>query len=709
MSVQLQGALDVARRLRDEGGSPIPLTASKKPPARFKWEPFQGRRATDAELERWFGNGNPNGYLVGLVTGAISSVVVLDGDNRDGDRPRRGPYELQQRGVFESPVNFRWTPHGVHVYYEHPGYPVPISEGERGWLGIWGVDVRGDGGYVVYFGPGYRPGLDGARAQLPEWARPQTNGHKAATPGTTDEPWITELMLGVSYGERDRACTRLAGYFLGKGMAPDIVESVLVPWAGRCEQPLGEPFGASDVHKVVESIAKAEQAKGKQPGVRELNLPAEFWGERPALAQIRDAAWSRQRSPDAVFHCVLSRVAATVPHQLRLPPIVGSAQPLCYFAVLMGAPGSGKSTTNTIAAEVVPVPVYDVRPGSGEGLVEAYLDFVDEDTGKDKTKRVKRQVRNNAHIYVDEGAVLAAFSMRSGNTTLATMRSMWSGESVGQDNARDETKRRLPKGSYTLGMVVALQEELAEPLLSDAPAGTPQRFGWARTTDPSIPEPGSQPEWPGALGWTSPELGQSQMFVERAIPPGDQMMGVDEAVQREIKQTDYARATGQVQADTLDAHAGLVRLRIAALLALLDGGRLDVDADDWRLAGVVLSASDRVRAHAQAAVAVAQEAHSRHRGERRGIEDAAAETAREKRRTVERAEWIGNCVWAEPDRWTRRDLRNQVRSDRRGEYDEGLAHAVAEGWVVEVSEPGTSDDPKRALRPGRTKPPRGRK
>jgi hypothetical protein len=252
---ELDQALDVARALRDEGGSPIPLTTSKRPPAGFEWAPFQSRTATDAELDSWFGNGNPNGYLVGLVTGAISGVVVVDGDNRDGPKPQRGAYELQQRGAFEPPVHFRWTPHGVHVYYEHPGYEVPNSVGERGWLGIRGVDVRGDGGYVVYFGPGYSPGLNGDRSPLPEWARPNGHGHETTT--RTDEPWVTKLMRGVAQGERDDACTQLAGYYLGKGVPADIVESILVPWGQRCNPT----FPRSDILKVIGSIDKAERAK----------------------------------------------------------------------------------------------------------------------------------------------------------------------------------------------------------------------------------------------------------------------------------------------------------------------------------------------------------------------------------------------------------------------------------------------------------------
>ncbi len=46
--------------------------------------------------------------------------------------------------------------------------------------------------------------------------------------------------------------------------------------------------------------------------------------------------------------------------------------------------------------------------------------------------------------------------------------------------------------------------------------------------------------------------------------------------------------------DELDAHRDLLRLRVAGLLALLDGRR-NIGDDDWRLAGIILAASDTNR------------------------------------------------------------------------------------------------------------------
>ena len=43
------------------------------------WKAFQTTRPTDADLVTWFGNGNHRN--IGIPTGAISNVVVMDCDS----------------------------------------------------------------------------------------------------------------------------------------------------------------------------------------------------------------------------------------------------------------------------------------------------------------------------------------------------------------------------------------------------------------------------------------------------------------------------------------------------------------------------------------------------------------------------------------------------------------------------------------------------
>jgi hypothetical protein len=79
---------------------------------------------------------------VGIRTGAASRLIVLDIDGRAGGQSLR---ELvAAHGTFGA----RWARTGGggwHAYLAHPGIAVPNSAGRLGD----GLDVRGDGGYVV--------------------------------------------------------------------------------------------------------------------------------------------------------------------------------------------------------------------------------------------------------------------------------------------------------------------------------------------------------------------------------------------------------------------------------------------------------------------------------------------------------------------------------------------------------------------------------
>lgn len=58
-----------------------------KHPALSSWKEFQNRRATEDEVRSWF-TGHPE-LNVGIVTGKISGVVVLDVDGEAGHQALR--------------------------------------------------------------------------------------------------------------------------------------------------------------------------------------------------------------------------------------------------------------------------------------------------------------------------------------------------------------------------------------------------------------------------------------------------------------------------------------------------------------------------------------------------------------------------------------------------------------------------------------------
>lgn len=117
------------------GFVPVPSRRRTKHPA-VQWTEFQERKPTTDEIAAWeaaYANQN-----CGVVTGAISGLVVLDADSDDARA------WCEEQGIPDTPCV--QTRRGVHWYFRHPGTRVPTKARIHDTLGI---DIRGDGGFVV--------------------------------------------------------------------------------------------------------------------------------------------------------------------------------------------------------------------------------------------------------------------------------------------------------------------------------------------------------------------------------------------------------------------------------------------------------------------------------------------------------------------------------------------------------------------------------
>jgi hypothetical protein len=127
--------------LMARGWSIFPLNPRSKRPA-VKWEPFQHRPATLDEIETWF---TKPGYNVGIVTGRISRIFVIDLDSAAAvawAEEHLPPCDLKVR-----------TAKGVHHYYPYSGDRPMRNKCRVKFQGEQlDLDIRADGGYVV--GPG---------------------------------------------------------------------------------------------------------------------------------------------------------------------------------------------------------------------------------------------------------------------------------------------------------------------------------------------------------------------------------------------------------------------------------------------------------------------------------------------------------------------------------------------------------------------------
>ena len=74
------------------------------------------------------------------MTGAISGLVVVD---VDGDEGWCSLQSLALDSAVSTPV--AKTGRGAHMYYKHPGHRIGNSAGKI----KPGIDIRGDGGYII--------------------------------------------------------------------------------------------------------------------------------------------------------------------------------------------------------------------------------------------------------------------------------------------------------------------------------------------------------------------------------------------------------------------------------------------------------------------------------------------------------------------------------------------------------------------------------
>lgn len=85
--------------------------------------------------------------LIGLRTGAPSGIIVIDFDlHSTAKNGWLSAQKLQDKGWAPRTVSAMTGGGGLHLYYSHPGVPIPNDN--RGKLGP-GADVKGEGGFVV--------------------------------------------------------------------------------------------------------------------------------------------------------------------------------------------------------------------------------------------------------------------------------------------------------------------------------------------------------------------------------------------------------------------------------------------------------------------------------------------------------------------------------------------------------------------------------
>lgn len=200
---------------------------------------------------------------VAVVTGAISGIVVIDVD------PRHGGDE-SVRDLEITPTTTALTGGGgCHYIYQHPGSTIP-----NGANLLPGIDVRGDGGYIIappsvhssgrqYEWEGsYEPWVT-APVPLPEELLKQLQAWHPSFGDGTETPqfsWEEAEKQQVVEGDRNTQMTRLAGHLVGSGLDSMVVLDQCMKLNTRNYHP---PLPAEEVMDIVRSIRGREEQKAE--------------------------------------------------------------------------------------------------------------------------------------------------------------------------------------------------------------------------------------------------------------------------------------------------------------------------------------------------------------------------------------------------------------------------------------------------------------
>lgn len=305
----------------------------------------------------------------------------------------------------------------------------------------------------------------------------------------------------------------------------------------------------------------------------------DFWSATDQLTLIHQWARARFAAPWAVFFAVLLRVAASTGPHVQLPGVIGGRASLNLLCAFVAPSGGGKGVSDKVARLAWPAEITELPIGSGEGIAETF-------TLRGKESEDNERI-TSAIFNCPEIDILTGLESRQGSTILGTLKAFAMGEQFGSTNASKANSRNVPAHSYRGCLSVSAQPGHTGVIFSDTSGGTPQRFLWALTIDPDMPDdPGSDP---APLNHHLPGL-----LTRRHDDPNivtEIVYGPDE-IRQTIIAAHLARQRGE--GDALDGHWMLTRLKVAATLAIMHH-RTVVSDLDWQLSATVMAVSDRTR------------------------------------------------------------------------------------------------------------------
>jgi putative DNA primase/helicase len=320
---------------------------------------------------------------IGVATGRISGIVVIDADPRNGSN-KTIKLRVQELGPLSRTVKARSGGGGTHRVYEYPDFKV--NSDSNGKLRGPGLDVLSDGSYFVapcsrHISGNTYAWFEGKSpdklkpAALPEpWLkrlRPRTEPKVCRVRG---KGATKEAAAEIVEGQRNVRLTSLAGKLWRDGISH---EALLAALQAENEKRCKPPLDQSEVKKIADSISKypvlkaLDQEVDLAEQVLQLVLHEHFEDGQHLMFYGDSRFWRFDRRKWAPFRdelfdkCVL-RTVKNIPHKQNTTAIIGQVRQLARAHLATGE--------DLLRFEGEPAPVINCKNGelwiANDGSVE---------------------------------------------------------------------------------------------------------------------------------------------------------------------------------------------------------------------------------------------------------------------------------------------------------------------------------------------------
>lgn len=262
--------LKAAQNYLSKGYSVIPIKKGQKKPDLKSWDPYQDRLATQEELTAWFDNDLDR--QVGVVTGCVSGgLFILDFDGEDC--VRIADEFLNEFREFRDSLCVFTGGGRLHIWGKCPGMRRTMTKVDRKFPGgqielrvndmqtLVPPSIHPSGNDYRFVDESKQP-VEISMERLTDIEIWMSKGQTAEQPREKQEQsinWVDELKNRViCRGERDDTATKLAGYYINKGLTRDEVISILLAFNWE-----GGDFSIGDISKCVDSIAEKDARNPK--------------------------------------------------------------------------------------------------------------------------------------------------------------------------------------------------------------------------------------------------------------------------------------------------------------------------------------------------------------------------------------------------------------------------------------------------------------